>query len=385
MTAAATATPEASLHNPTAGLLDPVETGIPDFTKLKKAELVEFYTEHYADIEAADLAPEQFKKLKAPEMRTQLKAFFPDPEALDSPEVTGFDPNDVIHQTVAEVQAIETQDEAIEKILSAQDVSEFNFFVIGGVLASMQANSWGGEGESFYAFVLETFGYKIRKAQILIQVYHKLVGCGATWAEAKVVGWGKLAVIATHLEPENYKDWFKKAANATHLELAQLVKAANANGAPPDPNAESTPLKKLTFAIHEDQEETIQEAIQKAKELGDTTFDGQALELMSADFLAGDAAAASDGPVEESQADAEESAGPVDLRKLFESLTTASGNSDDAAQKILTAFDEVFGDIHVVVYMDGKPELSELVEGLTEEHSLDEIQEALDSVVVEAG
>ncbi len=334
----------------------------PDFETMKVVDLKMFAKENLAP----NLVDEAVK-LKKAELIEALKQAYPHPDALDTPEVTGFDPVDPIHKTVAEVQALASEQEAIEYVYVLTDVNEFNFFKMGGALAEMLAKGWMGDYDDFGAFVEGEFGYSLRKAQNLISIYHAIVSCGATWEEVKGIGWSKLSVIATSLTPDNYQAWFEKIGDASYSSVQQMVKEAMANGDPasPDNGTDSTPKKTMKFVVHEDQVETILTALKKAKEAGGTEYDGPALEWICLDYLGG-------GAVDALSGDTEDSAEPqaVDSEAAFtgmiKKLIADEDEPLDALVIAVDAFEAAFGvtypNIDFDVYTEGKPAEDELAE-----------------------
>ncbi len=258
----------------------------PDFEQMKVVALKEFVVETFTPDAAKPIL-----KMKKAELIEYLKQTFPHPDALDTPEVTGFDPNnDPISQTVMEVQGLDSEQAAVNYVRVLADTNEFNFFRMGGALAEMLAKGWMSDCEDFGAFVVKEFGMGLRKAQSLIAIYHAVVSCGATWEDIQGIGWSKLSLIAASLTPGNYKEWFAKIADINYAATADLVKKLSGDSnSPPgaDDVAESTPKKSLTFIVHEDQVPTIKSALGRAKEAGNTTYDGPALEWICIDYLNG--------------------------------------------------------------------------------------------------
>lgn len=339
---------------------------IPDFNKLKVVELKAFATAELP-VQAEELC-----KLKKAELIIALKNAFPNPDALDSPQVTGFNPMDPIHATVSEVQAIESETEALEYIYNLVDKNDFNFFQMGGALAEMLTHGWMGEYDDFGAMVEGEFGLKYRKALYLIAIYHAIVTCGATGDEVKEIGWSKLRLIATLLTPDNYKVWFEKVADVNHATVRELVKAKEESGNPPlaDATAESTPKKTLKFVVHEDQLENIQAALKKAKEAGNTEFDGPALDWICIDYLAGGSIAqpiaeAAQATTQPAEAEAESELEPQDrVAQAIEYLIETEDEPFDALVIAVNAFEAafkiVYPDIEFDVYTDGRPDEDEL-------------------------
>ncbi len=339
--------------------VDPAD--IPDFETMKVVDLKMF---------AKDMMPAQAEalcKLKKAELIEALKQAYPHPDALDTPEVTGFDPVDPIHKTVGEVQALKSEQEAIEYVYDLVDVNEFNFFKMGGALAEMLAKGWMGDYDDFGAFVEGEFGFSLRKAQNLISIYHAIVSCGATWEEVKGIGWSKLSVIATSLTPDNYKQWFDKIEDASYSSVQEMVKKAEENGDPgsPDDGTDSTPKKTMKFVVHEDQLETILTALKKAKEAGNTEYDGPALEWICLDYLGGGGGVMANATVDkagEPEAVDSEAAFVGMIKKLLKDEDKPLDALVIAVDAFEKAFGEPYPDIEFDVFTEGKPAEDELAE-----------------------
>lgn len=342
---------------------------VPDFEKMKVVDLKAF-AQAELPVQAEELC-----KMKKVELVAALKNAFPNPDALDTPEVTGFDPMDPIHASVAEAQALASESDAIAYVYELVDKNDFNFFKMGGALAEMLTRGWMGEYDDFGAMVEGEFGFKNRKALYLISIYHAIVSCGASWDEVKEIGWSKLGILATSLTPDNYKEWFAKVSDVNFATTRELVKVKDADGNPPpaDANAESTPKTKMTFVLHEDQIENITAALTKAKEIGQTEFDGPALDWICIDFLAGGmggAAAQAIPSVDEAPAEHATSTPTGTLEERFtsfiESMIEGADEPLDALVIAVNAFEAAFGtvypDIDFDVYTDGKPDTDELAD-----------------------
>ena len=339
---------------------------IPDFDTMKVVDLKAF-----AQAELPAQA-EVLCKLKKAELIQALKNVFPHPDALDTPAVTGFDPQDPIHATVGEVQALASESAAISYVYELVDKNDFHFFKMGGALAEMLTKGWMGEYDDFGSMVEGEFGFKNRKALYLISIYHAIVSCGATWDEVKEIGWSKLGLIAASLTPENYKAWFEKVSDASHATIRELVKHKEEGGNPPpaDANSESTPKKTLKFVVHEDQIENIQEALAKAKEAGNTEFDGPALDWICIDYLAGSSFAHQPAQATQESGD-EVTSTPTGTpeERITAFVTGVIDTADEpmdalvaTVNAVTTAFGAVYPDIDLDVYTDGKPDDDELAD-----------------------
>lgn len=341
-------------------IIPTVPAAIPDFKKMKKKALLEWFVKHAP---LGEMELQDFQKLTAPVMKQTLIDMFPDVEALFSSDVTGFDGKDPIHHTVAIVQALASEEAAIDYINSLSDENQFNFFRMGGALAEMQAHGWYGEYDDFGSFVEAEFGFKLRKAQYLISIYNALVVCDCKWSDVKDVGWSKLALVAPHLTPENYKKWLKKISSQelTFTDLHDFLKnQLNANGDGKVVEG-STEQKVLKFHVHADQIQTINDAIDKAKEVGETKFDGPALEYVCLDYLAGPGAGAHKAAAE--AAPPEVTPVNVDdvLLNVIQTIVAASSEPVVALEAMLSTINDFFvenefPDLDFDVYPYGKPD-----------------------------
>ncbi len=339
-----------------------VNVDIPDFGTMKKSELKIWIETNIQEVPLQ----QELLGCKVGEMKTRLKAMYADDEDLDSPAVTGIDPNDLLFQTVKKIQALEDEAEAVAMVRTLQDGSSFSDFKIGGILAEMQAKGMQGEYDDFWAFVTAEFDIKPRKAQVLIQIYHACKGCGATYKDIEKIGWSKLAVIARMLTPENFQKWFELAATSTLASLEfDVKKADNGTADPSNPNGpvdpgESTPIKKKTFKIHEDQEEVIDAAIEMMMAESGTEFTGQALEKLCIQALSLGSSQApaktnADGKIEMPLDDVIFESD--DLNKVFNNIAEEHG--EDGIELILTSliesFKSMFPKLDIECYPDGNP------------------------------
>jgi len=325
---------------------DTEETEIPVFTKMKKGDIVAWVKENVEE----DDVPEGFFGYNVKEMRAALTAAFTPASDVTNPVNTGFDVNDLIHKTVAEVESIADEDAATKAVLELMDESEYSFFKIGGILSRFKAEGWTGEFDTFGDFVESAFGFKIRKAETLVLIYQSLISCGAPWASAKAVGWSKLGVIAKHLTADNWKGWFDQVKEVSHATVVQMSKDASANkknGEGDGEAPESTPQKKISIVIHEDQEVNIKDALAKAKETMGTDYDGPALHAIALDYLATpvpvEAPTAPTTGVEEGEQEADEV-----LTGIFQAMREG-GTLEECLQVIFECMEDVFPEADVEI------------------------------------
>jgi hypothetical protein len=185
---------------------------------------------------------------------------------------------------LSKVKAINMADKLVESI-------ETDYFKLGGVLSVIQNNAWYEGFETFDLYVYEKFGFKVRKAHYLMDIYGHLVGKQIDWEKVKGLGWTKLKDLAAILTPENTDEWVEKASKCTVIELQAMLKAGT-TGEGAEKQEVTDQVTKMTFKFHSDQAETVSTALNKAKAECSTDFDTVALEMICAGFLAGNSHAA---------------------------------------------------------------------------------------------
>lgn len=192
---------------------------------------------------------------------------------------------DLFAATAHEVEGL-SKSKALKLASSLADDIESNYFKLGGVLKVIHTNGWFEGYESFGLFVYEKFGFQKRKAEYLMDIYTNLVTKQIPWEKVAHLGWTKLKDLAPVLTPENVDTWVEKAKNATVIELQAMLKA----GGPSDSGeVQKTKSDVSTFKVvlKNDQIETVNQALAKAKAEVSTDHDNVALEALCAAFLAG--------------------------------------------------------------------------------------------------
>jgi len=228
----------------------------------------------------------------------------------------------LIHDIAVEIEHL-TKTKALNQADKLAEDIEANYFKLGGVLKLILSQQWYEGFPSFDAFVLEKFGFQVRKAHYLISIYTNLVDKQIPWEKVSNLGWTKLKDLAPILTLENLDDWVKKASNPTTVvELQAMIKAQQGEG---DATTESTKTTSNTvmmkFKLHNEQAEQINTALAKAKGELATDFDNVALAGICTGYLA-NASGVSAAP-----------AGEVDVKALFLSI---------GYEKVLEAFDSAF-------------------------------------------
>lgn len=190
-------------------------------------------------------------------------------------------------ENLTKVKAMKLAPELIEN-------EGINDFKLGGVLQRIQEEKWweGDDYESFKDYIEKGLGLFYRKSMYLINIYDRLVEAGIKWADVKSIGWSKLRFIVDYLNTENIAEWVKRCSEMNQLEIQEYVKglksgeikSADDSG---DDEPAPTKVSSMVFKVHEDQKETIREALDKQKEISGTEVDTVALEQICLAFLEG--------------------------------------------------------------------------------------------------
>lgn len=217
------------------------------------------------------------------------------------------------------------KDKALKLADDLANEVEVNYFKLGGVLTVIRDNAWFEGHASFDIYVSEHFGFEERKARYLIKIYQALVSKMIPWEKVSVLGWTKLKDLADILTLENVDEWVAKALPLNVKELQALLKqAAAGEGASSEKTTDQ--IVVLKFKLKNDQAETVQSALSKAKgELG-TEFDTVALESICGGYLGGSVSI------------------PDQPTKTLEDLMTEIG-----WEPALKRFSELFPDVNLTV------------------------------------
>lgn len=230
-----------------------------------------------------------------------------------------------------------SRDDAYSMAETLVDDGEFNNFKLGGVLARIYTEGWYTEEgyEHFKDFVEAKFGIKRSKAMYLISIYNSLVESGVAWNDVKDVGWSKLKELAPILTKKNVKGWVKRASTMTVIQLIAYIKEQAKKGETTGSTADETEAKKvssLTFKLHEDQREVVNEALEKAKTESNSEYPAVALEAICMGYLA--------GPLKVQD--------PNDL-DLTSKETLKDVMSGFTWEDVLAVFEEIWPDVDLVV------------------------------------
>lgn len=194
---------------------------------------------------------------------------------------------DAIIDIVHEVENLDEKS-AREAVGVLKETAEVTFLKLGGVLSRIQSQNWFEPHGSFKDYIENEHGLKYRRAMKWVEIYNNLAESGIAWTSVQHLGWTKLGVISGVLTKANVNKWVKLAEKNTAIKLEDIVKTSQAKDAPKaiEDQASST-VTTLTFKLHEDQKETINAALEKAKEISGTTVATAALEFICTEYMAG--------------------------------------------------------------------------------------------------
>jgi len=245
-------------------------------------------------------------------------------------EVVG---KDLILDTVQELENM-NQAATLKGVRACLETAGYSNFQLGGLLQRIQEEGWwdNGEHESFKDFIQAEYGLGLRKAAYLMAIYTGLVESGVKWEQVQALGWTKLRELVSMLTVDNVDEWVEKAKEMTTLQLIEYIKAEKAQGkgdkdAPTKEEAQK--IKTKTFKLHADQLETVDTALERAREEGETEYDTVALDYICMRYLSNDAGKA-------------KTTKPPTLEKQFK---------EAGVDKVLEAFEEAFPECNITVAM----------------------------------
>lgn len=173
------------------------------------------------------------------------------------------------------------------------DGVERDYFKLGGLLERIHAAElYHQQGyQEFGDYVLDTFGFRRSKALHLIQIYNVLVELEIPWDRARDVPWCKLRLLAKSgvMTKKNAEKWLEAAKKVSYTKLADYIKQRldklKADGGEGGDAPSTSEMYRLTFSLHEDQKDTVELALEKAQEDGDTSSKNVALYYICTSFM----------------------------------------------------------------------------------------------------
>jgi hypothetical protein len=194
---------------------------------------------------------------------------------------------DLIHDIAAEVEHL-TKDKALKQADSLAEDIETNYFKLGGILNKIQEQGWYEGFGTFQEYAEEKFGIKDRTIRYMIRIYKDLVEKQIPWEKVAHLGWTKLKELSGVFKvnedgTDNVDEWVEKAEKLTVKELQALLKQEG--GDDETSGKQTTQITVLKFKLINDQTDTVQSALAKAKGEVSTDHDEVALESICGAYL----------------------------------------------------------------------------------------------------
>jgi len=247
---------------------------------LEASEAVVSFPQLTPEPEAVPLQPVEAEKPQKKKSQALVKSETLNGEIVDE---------DLIVDIVQDVETMNEQD-ARKTVAALSENTEKTFFKLGGVLSVILKNKWYAPYGHFRDLVENEYGIHYRRAMYWISIYDNLVESKVPWSKVKEIGWAKLKELADIITVDNVDDWVQIAKSQPQLKFMETVKAAKTSNQPAitDQSTPASTTTNKTFKVHSGQKETIEAAINKAKEESNTTVDTVALENICLDYLGGE-------------------------------------------------------------------------------------------------
>lgn len=254
---------------------------------------------------------------------------------------------DLIQEASKEIEQL-TKDDALKLAHDLVEDTDFNYFKLGGVLSSIQANGWWeGKGfETFKDFIEAEYGLQYRKGMYLIAIYNGLVEANVPWDKVKELGWTKLKELSTMLTHDNVDEWVKRAKNMSTIQLIEYIKSEKAGGGTESGTTTTTPseVSTMTFKVHPDQKETIETAIEKQMADSGTEFKPVALEYICQNYM--------ESTLGKKKKDAGEAPDFATLLKDQDKLEVMKTLFDTSTpEEVMGVFEKVYPNLNVTIEM----------------------------------
>lgn len=187
------------------------------------------------------------------------------------------------------VQSLLAEKDALEAAKELVNRSEETDFTLGGVLAHIQREgihqTLGYSGKrGFEDYIEQELGVKYRKAMYLIRIYTHFNALGIDEGKLAAMGWSKAKELVGVATKENFDELAEYAQNNTRDALIEHIKSSYVtagDGSEAEPKAK---LTRWTFSLFDDQNTTVNRAIEAAKIQASTDNISQALEYICAEW-----------------------------------------------------------------------------------------------------
>ena len=132
--------------------------------------------------------------------------------------------SDPLQDAAHEIENLKNEAAALAMLRDLTDERGMSEFQLGGVLTVIRAYKWYAGHETFAKFCEHQLGFRLRKAEYLMKIYHFVVEADVSLQQVEKVHWTKLRVIAQCVDPKAAPEWLEKAQPLTVRQLEEAVK-----------------------------------------------------------------------------------------------------------------------------------------------------------------
>lgn len=218
----------------------------------------------------------------------KAKTEAPAPAPVQTAPTTAPDEVEVAH--TASVAAILAEQDALAAAQYLVNRAEETDFTLGGVLADIQRTgvyqTLGFTGKrGFEDYIEQKLGLKYRKARYLISIYEYFATMGIDEAKLAAMGWSKAKELVGKVKSiEEFDAAAEFAVSHTRDELIEHLRTSTVDAGDGSETGPTAKLVKRTFALYEDQAQTVATALAAAKAQAETDSDSVALEYICAEW-----------------------------------------------------------------------------------------------------
>jgi len=175
-------------------------------------------------------------------------------------------------------------DELRSRILTIKTIVDVSYFELGGYLYWVHKKSfWKDWGyKRWRDYVEKEVGFSIRKVEYLERIWFWIDALDLPVKKKKelvAIGWDKNKEVAGIVNEKNVDRVIKLAKETPSIEFKQRVKEEFLKK--PQPGSQH----RFSIILWEDQNETVRDAIDKAREIANTDKIGHALSLICLSYL----------------------------------------------------------------------------------------------------
>jgi len=204
--------------------------------------------------------------------------------------------NETVSSEIVEVEHADIR----QKVLELKDKADESYWELGIVLNDVYNNdyyrNWGFE--TWKDYVEQELDFGIRTAQYFLKIqkwFETMTPAMQSWLRS--LGWTKCRMLLAVVTPENAKSWKNKIKGKSVRELDGIINRAkkgeddssgneSSGSESNDKSVSKESLVRRAFSLYSGQDEVVMNAINRAKDIGETDKDGHALSLICTDYLA---------------------------------------------------------------------------------------------------